>query len=326
MKQTLCVVILLSLLIPANAEDTPLWYSNKNVIYPESVFIRAVGSGKSIQNAQDDALTQLALYFNAQISVNTETNYAFTQQNAAVSANRRASGSTAVISETELPSVQFSEPYYNEARYTWNVCGYIVKKDAAAVCRSSLQNGIEEVSLLLAASQNNDDVFSAFSAAAKAVDKAASLRRDAEMLRVLSPGERDPIRSVFDLLTGCERRFSTLKRRMTFSVSVRNDPAGTFAVILQELLSSNGFICTEQNAQYLVEANITTVESQNAVGIFVRPGIVLSVTANDGSETVLTSYSKQYAKYGHITLNGAYAKAYAEIEQDLRLHFMELFY
>ena len=62
------------------------------------------------------------------------------------------------------------------------------------------------------------------------------------------------------------------------------------------------------------------------MGVFVRPGIVISVLENNGSGTVLASYSKQYPKYGHVNLDGAYAKAYAEIEKDLRQHFIELFY
>lgn len=325
MKQSLSFFILIALVTALAAEEPPLWYSNKNVIYPETVFISAVGSGRSAAAAKEDALTQLALYFNARISVDTATEYSISQRNSAVNSNRSASGSTVVVSETELPAVQFTEPFYNESRYNWAVCAYISKKTAAEVCYGNLQNGISEVQSLLAASERLGG-FSGFSAAAKAVDRAESLLRDGEMLCIVSPESRDSMEQVFDLMETSRRRFDTMKRQMTFRVAVVNDPAGTFATVLQELLSSNGFICSAGNARYTVQADISTAESRNQVGVFVRPGIVISVLENNGSGTVLASYSKQYPKYGHVNLDGAYAKAYAEIEKDLRQHFMELFY
>lgn len=325
MKQSLSFFILIALVTALAAEEPPLWYSNKNVIYPETVFISAVGSGRSAAAAKEDALTQLALYFNARISVNTATEYSISQRNSSVNSNRSASGSTVVVSETELPAVQFTEPFYNESRYNWAVCAYISKKTAAEVCNGNLQNGISEVQSLLAASERLGG-FSGFSAAAKAVDRAESLLRDGEMLCIVSPESRDSMEQVFDLMETSRRRFDTMKRQMTFRVAVVNDPAGTFATVLQELLSSNGFICSAGNARYTVQSDISTAESRNQVGVFVRPGIVISVLENNGSGTVLASYSKQYPKYGHVNLDGAYAKAYAEIEKDLRLHFMELFY
>ena len=307
------------------AEEPPLWYANKNVMYPETVFISAIGSGRSAVAAKEDALTQLALYFNAHISVNTSTDYSISQQNTVVNSHRQVSGGTVVVSESDLPAVQFSEAFYNENRHNWAVCAYISKEQATEICKVNLQNGISEVQSLLSVAESLG-IFGRFSAVAKAVDQAESLLRDGEMLCIVNPESRNSMEQVFDLIEISRRQFDTIKQQMTFRVDVINDPTGTFTTIFQELLSSNGFIVSSQNARYTVVADIYASESENPVGVFVRPGITISISENAGTGKFLSSYSKQYPKYGHISLEGAYAKAYAEIEKDLRLHFMELFY
>lgn len=304
----------------------PLWLSSKNVMYPETEFISAVGTGWSAEDAKAVALSQLALYFDARISVDNSSGYSLSESNKKASSYRYADGETGVVSDTDLPAVQFSEPYYNEGRDEWSICAYILKEKAAEICASRVADGIKEVNSYLSLSDSSKGIFQKFSLVSKALKAGEKLKKDAGTLSVVSPGKNEVFEEVYRLIETCNSKFNSLKQEMVFSVKTKNDSTGVLSGVIRELLEGNGFICSDYNSNFLVEAEIKTTESENQIGVFVRPSVFINIIQTGENGRVLNSYSKQLSKYGHKNWDGAYGKAMAEVEKDLRANFMSVFY
>ena len=71
LKKFILILIFLIDFSIACAVKFPRWILDVHSVYPEDVYIAMLGSGKSIEEAKNDSLSQLARYFDSQIVVNT---------------------------------------------------------------------------------------------------------------------------------------------------------------------------------------------------------------------------------------------------------------
>jgi hypothetical protein len=78
-------------------------------------------------------------------------------------------------------------------------------------------------------------------------------------------------------------------------------------------------ITVGNTAAYSVTANLTVANEELPAGLFLRPGIVVSV---ERSGKALFSYSKNYPRYGHKTRDGALNRMFMAIEKDLEENFI----
>ena len=306
-------------------DNFPLWYENKNLEFPDFEYISAVGSGSSENEAKDSALSTLALYFETKISVQRSARLHGSENLFGASEKQRSVYSeTNVASETKLPSVSFTNSFFNSVRDEYSICAYIKKSDAINEFQGILSAGIFSVNEKIKKSENSKNPYLAFSVAKSALVSIEKLQDTAQSLSVLEPksgGEN--LKSIGILSEQAGGIMAREKPRLTFSVEIKNDVEKNVAYTVQQLLESKGFVCGIKNPNFLISGNVYFSESKNAVGVFVRPAISLQVFSADGSNDVLGSYSRQYPKYGHRDLSNAYAKARVEIEKDLKENLLD---
>lgn len=306
-------------------ENFPIWYENKSLQFPDSEYISAVGTGFSENGAKDSAVSTLALYFESKISVQRSAKLYGNENSFGKSEKQRSVYSeTNVASETKLPAVSFTNSFYNSARNEYSVCAYIKKKDAINEFQGILSAGILSANEKVQKSEILENSYLAFSMAKSSLVLLEELQGTAQCLSVLdSESGSESLKSIASLSERANAVMSREKPKLTFSVKIKNDTQKNVAYTIRQLLESKGFVCGSQNPNFVIEGNIHFSESENDVGVFVRPAISLNIFSADGSNEILGSYSKQYPKYGHKTLENAYAKVRIEIEKDLKENLLD---
>ncbi|WP_294425573.1 hypothetical protein [uncultured Treponema sp.] len=306
-------------------DNFPLWYENKSLQFPDFEYISAVGTGYSETSAKDSALSELALYFESKISVQRSAKFYGTEKTFEKSEKQRSVYSeTNIASETKLPSVSFTNSFFNSARNEYSVCAYIKKSNAINEFQGILSAGILSVNEKVKKSENSKNPYLAFSVAKSVLVSIEKLQDTAQSLSVLdSKSGSESLKSIGILSERADGIMSREKPKLTFTVEIKNDAERNVAYTVQQLLESKGFVCGIKNPNFLISGNVHFSESKNAVGVFVRPAISLQVFSADGSNEVLGSYSRQYPKYGHRDLSNAYAKARVEIEKDLKENLLD---
>lgn len=306
-------------------ENFPLWYEDKNLQFPDLEYISAVGTGSSESVAKDSAISTLALYFESKISVQRSAKLYGKENSFGKSEKQRSVHSeTNVESKTKLPAVSFTNSFYNSVRNEYSVCAYIKKKDAINEFQGILSAGILSANEKVQKSEILKNSYLAFSMAKSSLALLEELQSTAKSLSVLDA--KTGIESLKSIISLSERASAVMfseKPKMTFSVKIQNDKEKNIAYTIRQLLESKGFVCGGQNPNFLISGDIHFSESENTVGVFVRPAISLNIFSADESNEILGSYSKQYPKYGHKTLENAYAKARVEIEKDLKENLLD---
>ena len=321
-----CAFIFASRLFSA---DFPLWLDDKNRQFPESEYISAVGTAFNEPAAKESALQTLSLYFESNVSFKSTAKFYGSESSSGTSfgnteKQRSIYSETNVESKTKLPSVSFTNSFYDSERNEYSVCAYIKKSDAISEFKMTLLSGIFSANEHVQKSENTKNPYIAFSAAKSALVSLEELRKTARCLFVLDAKTgAENLKSIDSLISRSAYVMSREKPRLTFSVEIQNDTEKNVAYTVQQLLELKGFVCGRKNPSFLISGSVNFSESKNDVGVFVRPAVSIQVVSAGGSGEVLGSYSRQYPKYGHRDLSNAYAKARVEIEKDLKENLLD---
>lgn len=321
-----CAFIFASRLFSA---DFPLWLGDKNRQFPESEYISAVGTGFNEPAAKEAALKTISLYFESNVSFKSSAKFYGSETSSGsslsnVEKQRSIYSESNIESKTKLPSVSFTNSFYDSSLNEYSVCAYIKRQDAINEFQTTLNSGIFSAKDKVQKSENSKNPYLAFSDAKSALVSLEELRKIARCLLVLdAKSGAENLKSIDILLVRAADVMSREKPRLTFSVEIQNDTEKNVAYTVQQLLESKGFVCGRKNSNFLIFGRVNFSESQNPAGVFVRPAVSIQVVSAGGNGEVLGSYSRQYPKYGHRDLSNAYAKARVEIEKDLKENLLD---
>lgn len=299
------------------AQDVPLWVESRTARFPDQQFVSALGIGVTKQASRNDALSQIALYFNSHVAVEQETQFRMAEGGEKW---RAAEQNVSVTADVELPQLQFTAPFKNDKTGEWYICAYIDRTAAVSFCTARLER-------LLVAAKNAVETVSGggssledmrrLSAARAQLDEADAL---VDRLVALSRRGQDQYSArVLRLRNDCDTQFDKARRSATFKISVAGDGGMSVSTTIEEVLAAQG-MRSAANGRYRISGRVTMELSENEVGVFARPGISLHVVDERSGETVY-SFSRQYKKLGHKDVDGARAKAITEIEKDIRASF-----
>ena len=234
-----------------------------------------------------------------------------------------------VFSETELPSLSFTESYFNKKSKKWYIVAYFNKREVAKIYLTEIQAGIKNIEIKLKGIRCQSSCFLQFIKLSKILKELIPLLNTVEKLTVLDFENGNEMYSkIFAFKDECDERSQILKEEMRFSIDIRNDFDDfefddVIPNAIKEILEKEGFVCDSEGDMYII-GEIETHITENRVGVFVTPRLSIKIIDAE-NDKVVASYSKVYEKWGHINLEGAMDKALFEVSQDLALHFMEIF-
>ena len=294
------------------SQTVPLWFQSRTFVFPESDFVSALGSGASEQDAKNDALASLSLFFGVQVDVKKSSGFQATETVRGTARQKKSSSQTDVSSKNELPAVQFTECFSSGS--LCYVCAYIRRADAIAELSSRAENALSQSDFLLMSAVGADKI-AAFRAAKQALDLCTAAENAARELSVLDNAKSSALYKQMREMKSRAEKIATEKRtELVFRVIADGDD-GSSVNCVKEILQKEGFLCADSGL-YTVFIELSFEESANAVGVFVKPSF--SIQIFDAGGNAIASYTKTLSKFGHRTLEAAHSKARVEVVKDLR--------
>lgn len=115
----------------AKKAQGPEWFSNLESVYPNSVYIAKMGSGKSSEEAKTDAAQNLSFYFNAIVQSKLETNIQELKNSSAKKSEistESFENKTTIDSFSSIKSLEFSEIYKNKKDKKFYCVAFVNRK------------------------------------------------------------------------------------------------------------------------------------------------------------------------------------------------------
>ncbi len=109
----------------------PEWISNKNSVFPDSLYLAQLGTGTTANEARNNSIAQLASYFNTNVKslIEGET-YTYNSSNDPGKVERTIKSSTVTYTDLALFALETEEPYFLGRENKWYCCAHINRKDA----------------------------------------------------------------------------------------------------------------------------------------------------------------------------------------------------
>lgn len=295
------------------AQTSPLWFTERTFEFPEKEYVSAIGSGETEQEAKNNALASLSVYFGVKVNVKKSSGFSTAETNSDFTKTKNSSSQTDISAENELPAVQFTEIFQTDSRYY--VCAYIRRSSAVSELSARAENALSKANFSLLQAENASNDMLAFKNAKEAKILCADAEKNVRMISVLDfEKSRELLKKQGETTIRAEKIIADSKKCLVFSVQTDGDD-GSAETCVKEIISSEGFSLSP-NGKYKMSVKVAFQESANSVGIFVKPSVEISLF--DSEKNVVGSYSKSLPKFGHRTLEAAYSKARVEIVKDLR--------
>ncbi len=303
---------------------TPKWLDNLEAMYPSEEFLRTIGEGSTLKQAENEAITELSQSFNTKVKVVNQAikdyNSIVTEEKTDISKKYSFHQEAQISSKADLFCLKFSEPYFDKKQKRYFIVGYINKKNASKYYQHKIDDLMLQIKTIIDfAKKEHEPLYSIlnFQKASK-LTKIGSYYIDAAV--IINPEDSEKYKEYAKLNSLIQGNVKAQRNRGTFMISCNDSRYNSVCVGISSILESSGFIISQTNPSYRIFVDLHFSEEEYEAGNFVRPDICITVRNSVGKE--IESYSKLYPRYTHKNLNNAYKLALVRIQQDLEENFL----
>ena len=299
--------------------SSPKWLTGLEKTFPTSDYVRYIGEGETESAAKKSALSGLSSYFNQTISSQTYSLKSIERDNSSYIEKDNVSQNMITSTKSDLFSVQSTNSFYDKRNEKFYVCAYLVRKDVWNVisqkmdvimnrCKTSLNRINEETEILnrMILLNRTEKIISDFN----------SLY---EMALAIYP-HRCSGYTVFAEKTVSElTALSSIRTQTAIKVIVNGDIQNRIKGKICSLLSQNGITVTEQNAEYVLTADVLWDESQFNGIYSSAPQIQLTVSKKKTELAFYAENCEKVSAFNHETIEQI---AVANLEEQLEKRFI----
>lgn len=322
-KKNVLVLLLCYVICNLNAEDNlPLWYTDRELAFPDSQYISAIGSSKSVSTAKSEALSQLSLFFSAKIKSNTNSSYQSSLNNKQSTSSIDVAESVSVFSDSDIAQIVLTKPYKEQSTGLWHVCAYIDRRAYSNYLLQDINNLFSSLSSSYSLLMDSDSLFIGFTNASKIIDDSKVINSKSALYQIVSNKPTGFEQRIRTYRTEAERFLQVNAKRITFSVEVleseiensfKNRIENALKIRLENL---GGIIASNSKSRFKATIKISMESFNNNVGVFVIPSVNIEIT-DLKDNLVCQSWTKQLSKIGHNSEESAKQLAYSKIEKYL---------
>ncbi|MDR2247400.1 MAG: LPP20 family lipoprotein [Treponema sp.] len=260
MKKIVLVFFLLcgELVLASAQRDKPVWVDRPGALFPDSLFISAVGSGQDRRRAETSAMGGLASYFRQSVINSIMIRDSEKQENGrSVSSTTEASQTIEAVSAVDsLIGVEIRDVWNNERQKIWYAVAVMEKVKCAPRYSEEIDKTVTEINNLIDVSEGvSFETISKCQEAKGLVDKADVLVLVHSML-----GGRSRQAEISALST---RVTNTMDQAKTIPVDVRvdGDRDGRIRSAFAGIFTGAGFRTGNLNSRYTFKVTMVLSEA-----------------------------------------------------------------
>lgn len=320
----LVAILTVSCAVHAGRGDSgrPGWLSDSKSLYPDNMYLSAIGEGDTRRQAEADAAAALARIFETRV----ETQSTFNEHYYELVAGDQADATTtteqeqnvSLTSAQTLLNVQYGESYTDE-RGRVHIIGYIDRLRTGQVYEQKISKEATQVRGFLRKGRQSGDPLDAYAylSAALAVAQHNDVMMD--QLAIISPSMHEFIDLGYTLDVIISEQRAT-GQQIGMDVRVTGDDSGKIETALREQLSAQGFALRKNGLlKVIADVQWEDVDLNKPNQVFVRWHLKVNVERNSG-ESLVSIYEKQ--REGSVNRDQAMTVGYREMEKKLNRVFM----
>ena len=93
------ILLYLIFFMPLYAKTPPSWFFNKELCFPQDIYVSSLGVGATLQASREGAISELLLYFDSHISVNSTSELSIQETKDSFDKRKTHSSQVAIASE-----------------------------------------------------------------------------------------------------------------------------------------------------------------------------------------------------------------------------------
>jgi hypothetical protein len=253
MKKSITLVFMLGLVcMYAGAQDKPAWVDQPSAVYPERLYVSAVGSGRDRRGAEAGALGALSGYFKQSITSTVNINDTERQVNGRSTSESQMSQSIEASSALDaLIGAEIKTTWNDAKNNNWYALAVMEKTLCGGLYAGEIDKAVHEIDALIGVP--GEPSFETIGNCRRAQGLLEKADIYALILRML--GGPDRRAELFRLNTAAAAAL-TEARAMPVDVRVEGDLNGRIKAAFAEVFTAAGFRTGNRNSRFALEAAV----------------------------------------------------------------------
>ena len=321
MKKLFCPKIILPILLLSlvgckslSGGGTPEWVQNPKIVYPENLYLVAVGAGDTRRAAENSAAANLSRIFEAHIQSDERLLDQTRETNTTLDRTTDFTSDINILSSQTLYNIQHAEAWKDDVgRY--HAVAYLERRKTAAIYRDKVSEQTTRVNFLLASPKQTDEPLKKYATlrtAYRHAKQADSLLRQLKVIHPPSVPDSTPSYSMNKL----RKSLADAAKKITVQIHVAGDDEDRMTHTLQEFITRYGFMIGKPAVLDIdghVSVKDTGEREQNLV--FVR--YELSLQIKDAEGNILVSVGDK-GREAHKSVEQARIRSFRTLDNAIK--------
>ncbi len=305
----------------------PDWVENPDALYPKSLYLTAVSSGSSLDEARQRSIGSLSNIFSVNVKLDRRILEAYSEEKKrdeemdwehSVNLFNRS----VLTSDNELINVRTGKTHFDERTATFYVLSVISKGETEMLYLDEIQ-------------KNDRSLVNFYREAGLADNKISKLIYLKKCMEVVKIGEA--LRSIHRILSlmgdtpalpvpkeNIQVELQELKNKIVAKIETSGSEKEKLSSYLREVVDQIGFSTGEENPDIIVKGNLD-IKSLDfpREGEFVRWELIVDVT-NATTGNTMNTYTSS-AREGHVSRESVKGRALDKVKEELNNNFYKNF-
>ncbi|MCK4420384.1 LPP20 family lipoprotein [candidate division WOR-3 bacterium] len=316
------VILLFGCATTEAAKGIPEWVNNPNKAYPDGLYLSAVGSGSSREEAERDAMTSLSSIFSVDVTLDRRIIETYTEDRKGkdidVQHTFNLLTKSALKSENKLINVKVGKSTFDEKTGTFYVLVYLNRMDTEPLYLKEIEKNDNLMYKYYNTAQGTEEKLKKFIYLKKAMQIATLNDGLRKIHRIITQFENTPTPPITkeDLNVLLEK----LSSEIIAIIKVRGQYPEEFAGFLREVIQETGFTTGRENGDLIINATlkISPIDLPRKEK-FVRWRLLIDVN-NALTNTTMETFTRE-GREGHVSREAAGSRALREVKKTIKNEF-----
>jgi len=303
-------------------QELPRWITDPTSKYHEALYLSAVGSGSSREEAKREAMSSLSNIFRVEVYSDRRIIEVYTEKRKGEKIDFDHSfnllSNSALKSENELINVREGETFFDDKMGTFYVLLFINRAETEPLYLEEIEKNDRVLEEYYRSSRKADTKFEKFIYLKKAI-QVASINKELRQIHRLISHMEDTLEPPISLQK-LNLELSELGRRIITNIETIGEFPEEIAGFLREVIQKTGFTPGNENADLAIKAHLKIEPlSLPREEKFVRWRFLIDVN-NAMTGNTMETFTKE-GREGHSTLEAAKSRALREVGKIIKDEF-----
>jgi len=289
-------------------DSKPEWLKNPKAVYPEQMYLTAIGEGDTRSDAENMAAGNLARIFESNIKAEETVNQRYMEltknKKTDIEEQTDVTKNVNIKSQQTLFNIQYGESYTDDVGRIYTIA-YLNRMKTAEIYENKINKNAVRIDYFMGIADKSNDPILEYAAMSAASAVSSHNELLLAQLTIIFP-------SAIDMLGINYNHDKIIKdtkaaaANVSCKITIQNDEENKITIMLEELVNDLGFVLSKENV-LLIDGNILLEKTDLKRDLeFIRYELQINVT--DNKDNVIVSMSEK-GREGHVSAPEAEARA-----------------